>query len=51
MLMSSSPGILDKDEFDIDIEIGEKSIVELHTQAYQRIYTMKEGTFQKQKYA
>jgi urease accessory protein len=49
MLMSSSPGILDKDEFDIDIQIGEKSHVELYTQAYQRIYTMKEGTFQKQK--
>jgi urease accessory protein len=49
MLMSSSPGILDKDEFDITMQIGEKSHIELTTQAYQRIYTMKEGTFQRQK--
>jgi urease accessory protein len=49
MLMSSSPGVLDKDEFDIDLQIGENSHVELSTQAYQRIYTMQEGTFQKQK--
>ncbi|MBL0356709.1 MAG: urease accessory protein UreD [Chitinophagaceae bacterium] len=46
MLMSSSPGILDGDEYDLKIEIEESCSLQLHTQAYQRLFTMKKGATQ-----
>jgi urease accessory protein len=41
MLMNSSPGVLDKDDYRIAINIGESSSLKLETQSYQRIYKMK----------
>lgn len=40
MLMSSSPGILSGDEYNILIEVAENAALQLHTQAYQRLFTM-----------
>jgi urease accessory protein len=40
-LMSSSPGILDTDEYRINIELESGCAVRLYTQAYQRLFTMK----------
>ncbi|MBC7826989.1 MAG: urease accessory protein UreD [Chitinophagaceae bacterium] len=41
MMMSSSPGILDEDEYKIQVELGEQCSVELETQSYQRLFHMK----------
>lgn len=46
MLMSSSPGVLDDDEYEIKIETGEGCEMELHTQSYQRLFNMKKGAKQ-----
>lgn len=46
MLMSSSPGILDGDAYNIKIEVQEKASLQLHTQSYQRLFTMKEQATQ-----
>lgn len=46
MMMSSSPGILDGDEYEIKIDIGENCLVELETQSYQRLFNMKHGAVQ-----
>jgi urease accessory protein len=46
MLMSSSPGILDEDEYELKIEAGEESSLQLHTQSYQRLFNMKKGAKQ-----
>jgi urease accessory protein len=46
MLMSSSPGILDGDEYEIKIEMGEGAELALHTQSYQRLFDMKSGARQ-----
>lgn len=46
MLMSSSPGILDEDEYEIRIKLQEGSDLELHTQSYQRLFHMKTGAKQ-----
>ena len=46
MLMSSSPGILDEDEYDIKSGVSESSDLELHTQSYQRLFKMKTGAKQ-----
>jgi urease accessory protein len=40
MLMSSSPGILSGDAYDILIEVAENTALQLHTQAYQRLFNM-----------
>lgn len=48
MVMSSSPGILDGDEYDIQICLEEKSRLMLQSQAYQRLFNMKKGALQKQ---
>ena len=40
MLMSSSPGILDGDEYQLNIELEQNSSLQLHTQSYQRLFTM-----------
>jgi urease accessory protein len=46
MLMSSSPGILDEDEYELKIELGEHSSLQLHSQSYQRLFNMKKGAKQ-----
>ena len=46
MLMSSSPGILDGDVYDIKIEVEENASLQLYTQAYQRLFHMKQGATQ-----
>lgn len=46
MIMSSSPGILDEDEYAITIDIEEGCSLSLHTQSYQRIFNMKKGAVQ-----
>ena len=46
MLMSSSPGILDEDEYQMKIEVEENCSLQLHTQGYQRLFNMKKGAMQ-----
>lgn len=46
MLMSSSPGILDGDQYQIKIELEEGCSLQLHTQSYQRLFNMKQGASQ-----
>jgi urease accessory protein len=46
MLMSASPGILDGDVYEIKIELEQNCSLQLHTQAYQRIFNMKQGATQ-----
>lgn len=46
-LMSSSPGILDGDEYQIKIELDEGCNLNLQTQSYQRIFTMLKEASQK----
>ncbi len=46
MLMSSSPGILDGDQYQFTIELEEGCSLQLHTQSYQRLFTMKQGASQ-----
>lgn len=46
MLMSSSPGILDNDDYNIHIHLDEHCSVELETQSYQRLFQMKTGAKQ-----
>jgi urease accessory protein len=41
MLMSSSPGILDGDDYRMKIEVGRGSNLRLQTQSYQRLFNMK----------
>lgn len=40
MLMSSSPGILNADAYEISVNLGPGTCLQLHTQAYQRLFTM-----------
>lgn len=47
MLMSSSPGVLDGDQYAFNIEVAENTCLHLHTQAYQRLYTMKGSASQR----
>ena len=46
MLTSSSPGILDGDDYRMHIELGEGCSLALQTQSYQRLFTMKQGAMQ-----
>jgi urease accessory protein len=46
MLMCSSPGILEGDEYQLKINIEENSHLHLHTQSYQRLFRMKQGASQ-----
>ena len=46
MLMSSSPGILDGDEYKIKIDIAQNCSLHLQTQSYQRLFNMKVGATQ-----
>jgi urease accessory protein len=50
MLMCSSPGILDGDDFQLKLNIEENAHLYLHTQSYQRIFNMKQGASQKQEF-
>lgn len=49
MLMSSSPGILNGDAYTLAIKIDEGAQLRLHTQAYQRLFTMQESATQTMK--
>ena len=44
--MSSSPGILDGDDYQMQIDVAEGCSLELQTQSYQRLFTMKQGASQ-----
>ena len=44
MVMSSSPGILNDDFYDINIEVINGSALNLQTQSYQRIFVSEKGT-------
>ncbi len=46
MLMSSSPGILDGDQYQLKIELEEGSSLQLYTQSYQRLFNMKQSASQ-----
>ncbi len=46
MMMSSSPGILDTDEYHIVIKVISESRLQLQTQSYQRLFNMKQGSSQ-----
>lgn len=46
MIMSSSPGVLEGDRYQLSIHLSKGSNTVLHTQAYQRLYQMKEGATQ-----
>lgn len=46
MLMSSSPGVLDGDNYHLKIELEENCSLQLHTQSYQRLFEMKKGASQ-----
>ena len=46
MMMTSSPGVLDGDQYHLRIELGEHSDVSLKTQSYQRLFEMKKGARQ-----
>lgn len=46
MLMSSSPGVLDGDEYNFQIRLGEGTATTLQTQSYQRIFQMEKGAVQ-----
>lgn len=41
MLMNASPGVLDGDCYQMQIDVGSGSTVQLHTQSYQRLFRMK----------
>jgi urease accessory protein len=46
MLMSSSPGILDGDEYDMQITLERSAALHITTQSYQRLFTMQKGASQ-----
>jgi len=46
MLTSSSPGILDGDQYKLTIELEEGCALQLHTQSYQRLFNMKQSASQ-----
>jgi len=46
MIMNSSPGILDDDELNLQIDVAERCRLELQTQSYQRLFQMKNGAKQ-----
>lgn len=46
MLMSASPGILDKDAHRFNIHVSAGTTLQLYSQSYQRLYHMEEGAVQ-----
>jgi urease accessory protein len=47
VMMTASPGILDGDQYEINVELAAGTKVHLYTQSYQRIFHMKEGAKQR----
>jgi urease accessory protein len=47
MLMSSSPGILDEDDYELIVDVVENGSLQLHTQSYLRLFNMQAGATQK----
>ncbi|MFP5042318.1 urease accessory protein UreD [Parasediminibacterium sp. JCM 36343] len=45
-IMSSSPGILDGDDYQLKVELDAGCAMQLHTQSYQRLFNMKTGARQ-----
>ena len=46
IVMSSSPGVLDNDAYDIKIKVVDDGVLQLHTQSYQRLFNMQNGAIQ-----
>jgi urease accessory protein len=46
MIMSSSPGILDGDKYEMKIELEGKTSLSVYTQSYQRLFQMRNGARQ-----
>lgn len=46
IVMSSSPGILDGDRYQLDIELEKGSALQLQSQSYQRLFNMKDEAIQ-----
>jgi urease accessory protein len=46
MIRSSSPGVLDGDDYEVDIQLREGAALELSTQSFQRLFDMKTGASQ-----
>ncbi|KMQ62032.1 urease accessory protein UreD [Chryseobacterium sp. BLS98] len=46
MVMTSSPGILDGDHYQLDIELEKDSSLQLQSQSYQRLFNMKDKAVQ-----
>jgi urease accessory protein len=46
MIMSSSPGVLDEDDYQFEIDVAKDCRLTLQTQSYQRIFQMKKGASQ-----
>jgi len=46
MMASSSPGILDNDHYQVDIDAEENAELHVTTQSFQRLFTMKENASQ-----
>jgi urease accessory protein len=47
MIMSSSPGVLDEDHYQMHVHVGTGSSLSLKTQSYQRLFCMKAGASQR----
>ncbi|WP_343610742.1 urease accessory protein UreD [Chryseobacterium oranimense] len=46
MIMTSSPGILDGDHYQLDIELEKDASLQLQSQSYQRLFNMKDKAVQ-----
>lgn len=46
MIMSSSPGILDGDHYQLDVELEQGASLQLQSQSYQRLFNMKDQATQ-----
>lgn len=46
MMTSSSPGVLDNDRYEINIDVAADCTLQLYTQSYQRIFTMQQQATQ-----
>ena len=46
LLMSSSPGLLDGDQYELTLHLAENTRLHLQTQAYQRLFWMERGASQ-----
>ena len=47
MLMNASPGVLDRDDYTLEITLAAQARLHLRTQAYQRIFQMQQGATQR----